>query len=131
MLDYLELPIYVRQNIYEFLRHQLAYEQHVKKFATTLNFIKNPVYTTNVQKYVYTNTDNVRAPFYLLPVYQYYDYNSVTSYHTEWEIENRYIIYFIRDGPDYLTRKHINITAKLKYHHLDKIVSLWEYARLP
>lgn len=42
MLDYLDLPFYERQLIYEFLQHQLAYEQHVKKFKACLDQLIYP-----------------------------------------------------------------------------------------
>ena len=47
MLNYLDLPIYDRELIYSYLKHQLAHEafvKHCEKFKSTLDFIKNPCY---------------------------------------------------------------------------------------
>lgn len=42
MLNYLNLPVYDRRLIYDFLQHQLTYEQHVKKFAACLDQLRFP-----------------------------------------------------------------------------------------
>ena len=52
MLDYLDLPFYERQLIYEFLQGQLKWEFLIKKkFAPVLAWIKNPTYRSNYGLY--------------------------------------------------------------------------------
>ena len=98
MHDYLELPIYDRNLIYTYLKHQLAHEaygKHVEKFKSTLDFIKNPCYDGK-----YFDPDNLgtcqwfygsglKSKFYMyktgfIGIYSYYCYNHTISYHTEW-----------------------------------------------
>ena len=75
MLDYLDLPIYDRELIYSFLKHQLAheaYEKHIKNFKPTLDFIKNPCYNGkyfNTQPYHERYSNNfIYLKFYLYQV---------------------------------------------------------------
>ena len=83
MLDYLDLPIYDRARIFEFLQGQLKYEakqDHLKKFKSSLEIIRNleyQVHNPNFQRFWRY------CPFRLKNVLIYEMLNA-SSYHTKW-----------------------------------------------
>ena len=124
MLDYLELPIYDRELIYSYLKHQLAYEKHIKNFKPTLDFIKNPCYNGkyfDTQPYISRFKNNlIYTKFYLYQVnFDSCCYDKSKSFKTKWKfnkgIRTGYLHFYYR----YMVKLYQSATKR--YVHLDRL----------
>ena len=112
MLDYLDLPIYDRAQIFEFLQHQYAYEAHVKKFTSTLEFIKNPQYGFPLRFSHYRAFGNLRLRYVSMPFMF-----TISSYGTEWRFIDGVRVGSISKGTYFSCT-----TAYFDFRFIDKIL---------
>ena len=124
MLDYLEFPIYDCELIFSYLKHQLAYEKHIKNFKPILDFIKNPCYNGkyfDTQPYISRFKNNIICPkFYLYQVnFDSLCYYKSKSFKTKWKFNKGSRKGYFYDNSGYMEKLYRSATKR--YVHLDKL----------